>query len=91
MISDEPIRLLWDGLTLELEHLAAPSRLPHGFLEATLRDFSNEGFDLFDDVFACVGLPAGRAGKHVIAISISRAFNRYATIAAKNALGISSH
>jgi hypothetical protein len=58
MISDEPIRLLWDGLALELEHLAAPHRLPHGFLEATLRQFGDEDFDLVEDVFTCVTAPA---------------------------------
>jgi hypothetical protein len=91
MISDESIRLLWDGLALELEHLAAPRRLPHGFLEATLRQFGEEGFDLFEDVFICVTAPTARAGKHTIALSISGAFNRYAAIAAKDALGIVSH
>lgn len=91
MISDEPIRLLWNGLALELEHLAAPRRLPHGFLEATLRQFGDEGFDLFEDVFTCVTAPTARAGKHTIVLAISGAFNRYATSAAKNALGICTH
>lgn len=91
MTSDKPIRLLWDGLALELEHLAAPRRLPHGFLETALRQFGDEGFDLFEDVFTCVTSPATGAGKHTIVLSISRSFNRYATIAAKNALGISTH
>ena len=91
MISDESIRLLWDGLALKLEHLAAPRRLPHGFLEATLRQFGDEGFDLFEDVFTCVTASTARAGKHTIVLSISRTFNRYATNAAKNALGIGTH
>lgn len=91
MISDEPISLLLDGLALELKHLAAPRRLPHGFLEATLSQFSDEGFDLFEDVFTCVTNPTGRAGKHVIVLSVSWAFNRYAARAAKDALSIVSH
>jgi hypothetical protein len=91
MISNEPIRLLWDGLAFELEHLAAPRRLPHGILEATLCQFRDEGFDLFEDVFACVTAPAFGAGKHVMILSISRTFNRYATRATKDALGVRSH
>ena len=91
MISNEPIRFLWDGLALELEHLAAPRRLPHGFLEATLRQFGDEGFDLFEDVFSCVTAPATGTGKHVLALSISRTFYRYATCAAKDALSIRCH
>lgn len=69
MISNEPIRSLWDGLALELEHLAAPHCLPHGFLEATLCQFGDEGFDFFEDVFTCVASPAGRAGKEVLGLS----------------------
>lgn len=91
MICNEAIRLLWDRLSLELHELAAPRGLPHGFLEATLCQFREEGFDLFEDVFSCVTLPADRAGKHVIALSISGTFNRYATRAAKDALGIVCH
>lgn len=91
MISNEPIRLLWDGLALELEVLASPRRLPHGFLETTLCQFRDEGFDLFEDVFACVAAPAAGTGKEVIVLSISRTFYRYATCAAKDALGIRCH
>ena len=91
MISDEPIRLLWDGLALELDRLATPHCLPHGFLEATLRQFGDEGFDLFEDVFTCVTSPTVGAGKHTIALSISGTFYRYATSAAKDALDISTH
>ena len=91
MISNEPMRLLWDGLGVQLNDAVAPHSFPQGFLEATLRQFRDEGFDLFEDVFTCVTAPAARAGKHTIAVSIGGAFNRYATIAAKNALGISSH
>lgn len=91
VISDEPIRLLWDGLALELEKLASPCSLPHGFLQATLCQFRDEGFDLFEDVFTCVTAPAGGAGEHVITLSISGTFKRYATSAAKNALGLNTH
>lgn len=91
MVSYEPISALLNGLALELDEVAAPRGLPHGFLEATLRQFGNEGFDLFEDVFTCITAPTSGAGKHIIVLTISRAFNRYATIAAKNALGISNH
>jgi hypothetical protein len=91
MISNEPIAALLDGLALELEELAAPRSLPHGFLEATLRQFGDEGFDLFEDVFSCVTAPALGTGKHVIVLSVSGAFYRYAARAAKDALGIVCH
>lgn len=91
MISNEPIVALLDGLTLKLEELAAPRSLPHGFLEATLCQFCNEGFDLFEDVFTCVTAPAFGTGKHILVLSISGAFHRYATCAAKDALCVVSH
>lgn len=91
MISNEPISALLDGLALELDELAAPSRLSHGFLEATLRQFGDEGLDLFEDVFTCVTAPALGTGKHVISLSISRTFYRYATRATKDALDIVCH
>jgi hypothetical protein len=91
MISDELIRFLWDGFALKLEELAAPRRLPHGFAEATLSHFCDEGFDLFEDVFACVTAPTGGAGKHVLVLSISETFERYATSAAKDCLGMITH
>ena len=91
MISDEPIRLLWGGLALELQDVAAPRRVPHGFLEATLREFGDEGFDLFEDVFTCVTAPATGTGKHVITLSITRTFYRYAARAAKDRCGIITH
>lgn len=91
MICDEPIRLLWDRLASELDELAAPRSLPHGFLEMTLCKFYDEGFCLSEDVFTCVANPAGRTGKNVLVLSVSRSFKRYATRAAKDALGVSSH
>jgi hypothetical protein len=91
MISNELISSLWNGLTLELDHLAAPRCLPHGFLEATLCRFNEERLGLGEDVFPCIANPAGRAGKEVLSLSISGAFKGYATRAAKDALGIVSH
>lgn len=91
VVGDEPMRLLWNRLALHLDELAAPQRLPHGFLEATCRQFCDEGFDLSEDVFTCVAKPTGRAGKDVLALTITGAFNRYATRAAKDALGVVSH
>jgi len=91
MISNEPIVALLDGLALELDKLAAPRGLPHGFMEATLRQFGDEGFDLFEDVFTCVTAPASGTGEHVLVLSVSGAFQRYATSAAKNALGVVCH
>ncbi|MEI4197860.1 hypothetical protein [Roseovarius sp. E0-M6] len=91
MISYEPVSALLSGLALELDELASPRRLPHGFIEATLRNFSDEGFDLFEDVFTCITTPAFGTDKHTIVLSISGTFNRYATRAAKDALGVSTH
>lgn len=91
MISNKPMSLLWDGLALELHYLATPRSLPHGFLESKLREFCDVSRGGIDDVFECVTSPALRAGKHVIRFRISGAFNRYATSAAKDALGVNAH
>jgi len=91
VISDEPMSLLWDRFRGKLNALAAPERLPHGFLHTVLRSFCEEGFDLGEDVFTCVASPAGGADKEVLSLTISRAFEGYATRAAKDALGVSSH
>lgn len=91
IISAEPIYFLWDRLSLELEHLAAPRRPPHVFLEATLCRFSGEIFNLGDDVFTCVANPAGRAGKEVLGLSTSGALKGYATRAAKDGFIVISH
>jgi len=91
MISNEPILALWNGLALELENLASPRGLPHGFLETTLCKFSDEGFDLGEDVFSCVTAPAIGTSEQVLRLSISRTFHRYATSAAKDFLGVIIH
>ncbi|RBI68409.1 hypothetical protein DQW77_16605 [Roseovarius sp. TE539] len=91
MVSYEPISALLNRLALELDEVATPRCLPHGFLETTLCQFGNEGFDLFEDVFTCVTAPTSGTGKHTIVLSISGTFNRYATVAAKNALGVTAH
>jgi hypothetical protein len=91
MISYEPMGLIWDSLALELHELAAPRSLPHGFLEATLRKFCDESLGGVEDVFVCVTAPTLGTGNHVIGFRISGTFNRYATRAAKDALGVSSH
>ncbi|SPH19742.1 hypothetical protein ASD8599_00477 [Ascidiaceihabitans donghaensis] len=91
MVSDEPMNLLWDGLRRELDALASPERLPHRFLHTVLCGFCEEGFDLSEDVFTCVANPANRAGKEVLILTVSGTFKRYATRAAKDALGVVSH
>lgn len=91
MISNEPMSFLLDRLTLDLNELASPQSLPHGFLDATLCKFCDEGSDLCEDVFTCVTSPTGRAGESVLRISISGASKRYAACAAKDVLGVDSH
>lgn len=91
MVSDEPISALWDSLSLKLDELAAPRRLPCGFLEATRRQFLDKFASTSQDIFECVTVPALGTGKHVLSIRISSSFHRYATRAAKDALGIVCH
>ena len=91
VVGNEPMRFLWDRLAVHFDELAAPQRLPHGFLEATLCQFCDEGFDLSEDVFTCVAIPAIGTREEVLSLAISGAFERYATIAAKDVLCIVSH
>ena len=90
-IADEGMIALWDGLALELEHLAAPRGLPHGFLQMACSRFLSEGVDGCHDIFECVAVPARGAEKSVLRLRISRAFDLYLTRAAKDALGIVCH
>ncbi|MBD3678170.1 MAG: hypothetical protein HUJ27_07190 [Rhodobacteraceae bacterium] len=91
MISNEPICLLSNGLTLELEKLAALSRLSHGFLEAQFSLFRHKSLYFFDNVFTRVTASAVGTRKNVVVFSIRRALNRYATSATKNVLDIATH
>ena len=90
-VGDEGVFALLDGLAGELEALASPSRLPHGFLHVTLGHFHDEGLNGCHDAFEAVCAPTGRAGEGVLGIRISRALHCYMTRAAKDALGIISH
>lgn len=90
-IDNEGMVALWDGLRIELEHLVAPKRLPHLFLEMTARRFLGERTCGSDDVFVFTTAPASGAGKHVLRVGVSRSFHRFATCAAKDAVSVKCH
>jgi hypothetical protein len=90
-VCNEGVISLLDGLARELEELAAPRCLPHGFLQVAISHFQDEGFDGCHDAFEAVTAPTGRAGEDVLGLRVSRALHFYVTRAAKDALGIVSH
>lgn len=90
-ISDEGILSLWNGLSVELEALVAPHRVPQGFLEMTADRFLEESPDGSSDIFEVVSASAGRAGESILRFRISGSFHCYAASAAKDCLSLNCH
>lgn len=82
---------LWEGLRRHLDDLAAPERLPDGFLEAAASHFLNEGFDGCSDILEVVAAPTLGAGNHVIVLRVGRAFYSYAARAAQDRVRTARH